>query len=311
MDVLERLLLECRGLTHAGAPSAALRDATSLFLKDVVASGAIPDAALGALGELPVYGAGWLAVTFGSAVEAGVPPVAAEHLIALLRRWLPLLQDEDEAVTGAMNWLAPAVVAHVARRGEYRAELAMDGELMDALDGCAQASDGALFIHALLLRRSGELMVLRAESGRALRLRFHNVAQCFHLFTLLQCAIGTGLPGGKEPSSLLDDAARHVRHSTEGDEAWWHYQTGGAEAHLGNSVWGEGHVDSLPRFDGVYVICLWPPVLGGRYWNAGFFGPGLSAAPTDMQVVEELSPSDAAAWFARTGMGRHSSHSGS
>ena len=50
------------------------------------------------------------------------------------------------------------------------------------------------------------------------------------------------------------------------------------------------------------VMLLWPPVLGTRSWNAGFFDPHLAAMPADV-VERQLTPDEVDAWLTRFGPG--------
>lgn len=52
------------------------------------------------------------------------------------------------------------------------------------------------------------------------------------------------------------------------------------------------------------MLLLWPPLLGSRSWDSGFFGPALEALPPDVIVEEELSPEACQRWFATLGLAR-------
>ena len=66
-----------------------------------------------------------------------------------------------------------------------------------------------------------------------------------------------------------------------------------------HSLWAEWSVGDIPELDGVRVLVLWPPILGGRHWGSDFFGPPLEAAPPRVVLERELDPAEAEAWFAR------------
>ncbi len=49
-------------------------------------------------------------------------------------------------------------------------------------------------------------------------------------------------------------------------------------------------------------MLLWPPILGSRVWDAGFFGPALKAAPAEVKFIKTLSPEEVATWRQRIGL---------
>lgn len=302
-------LLAEAGAATATAPSPTLLAATRAVLDAVEdAGGPAPAPLLDALRTLPPIGAAWIAITLGSAVERGLSPAtSAQAVVELMRRWLDAMPADDDAedvlapdVVAAFPWLGQAVVAHLARAPDLRARLARDARLQAQLRRASSQTYGAAWVHELLLRRSGELVVLHVESRRALALRYENVGRVFHLFTLLQGAIGTRLPGGREPDLALVEAAMGGAPSSNGDSAWWHYQDAfAADRHFMNSLWAEWSVSDLPLLDGVLVLVLWPPILAGRHWDSSFFGPALAAAVPRVTLVRELDSAEAEAWFAR------------
>jgi hypothetical protein len=88
--------------------------------------------------------------------------------------------------------------------------------------------------------------------------------------------------------------------SSRSDSAWWHYQDGFAsKPDFMNSLWAEWSLSDVPELDGVKVLVLWPPILGGRHWDSSFFGPALDAAPPRVTLVRELDSAEAEAWFVR------------
>jgi len=186
---------------------------------------------------------------------------------------------------------------------ERREALAGDEPLLARLEALEIYTHGATWVREMLLRRSGTLIVLHPASGRAFKLRYTHVARCFHLFSLIQIAIGTRLPGGREPNPAIVAAARGDSHDAVGDEAWWHYGDPRSKtANLQASIWGEAMTRSIPVIDGVQVILLWPPLLQGRGWSHGFFGPHLHALPANVTIDEELSPESAQSWLETLGV---------
>ncbi|HVJ13947.1 MAG TPA: hypothetical protein VM686_00840 [Polyangiaceae bacterium] len=270
------------------------------------AGGPAPALLLDALRTLPPLGAAWIAITLGSAVEQGSSPASsAPAVVDLMRRWLDAMPDDDEDVlprdvVAAFPWLGQSLVTHLVRAPELRAVLARDVRLREQLLRASGATYGAAWVQELILRQSGELIVLHVESRRALVLRYENVGRVFHLFTLLQGAIGTRLPGGREPDLEQVQAAMGGERSPHNDSAWWHYQDGfTSKADFMSSLWAEWSVSDVPQLDGVTVLVLWPPILGGRHWDSSFFGPALDAAPPRVTIVRELDSAEAEAWFLR------------
>ncbi len=313
MDTIDELLARCAEQKQE-TPTPALRAATGAFLAMVRdRSEGIPTPALEAISRLPPRGAAWLAITFGSAIESGAPPEPSGRAVTeLLRAWLDALPvgppdpeeaplgDEHYALVLAMPFLCQSVVAHLARLPALRRTLASDRPLNDRLARAEAYTHGATWVRGLLYRTSGALVVLHATSRRALALTYENVGAAFHLFTLLQGALGTKLPGGREPNRALLASARGRGRTAETDEAWWHYQDHRrSEPELIGSIWAESSVDEIPELDDTRVLVLWPKILGARHWDAGFFGPTLEAASPDLKLVRELSPEEAEAWFSR------------
>jgi len=287
------------------APTPALQRKTAEFLGAVAKSTSVPEEVLGALTTLPPAGAAYVAVVLGSAVEGGIEARSSgSALVALLRQWLAQ-RPLSESMRAAFPWLGQAVVAHLARDHELRAELAQERPLLEALDDASEETYGALWIHELLLRRSGPLVVLHVESRRGLAMHYQNVGTCFHLFTLVQAAICTRLPGGREPDPEIVEAAMGGPGTSHSDSAWWHYQDARAtESHFMSSLWAEWAVDDIREIDGVRVLLLWPPILGARSWDESFFGPALEPAPPQVTLERELERSEVEQYFERIGIAR-------
>jgi hypothetical protein len=133
--------------------------------------------------------------------------------------------------------------------------------------------------------------------------RYSNITNCFHLFTLLQGALAGVMPDAQEVNADLLDMARGKSHGKGHDHAWWHYgQASSATPHLGSSVWGEAGPDSIGSVDGQQVLLLWPPILQSRGWDASFFTPILEQSPPSLEVIKVLSAADADAWWQRLGL---------
>lgn len=304
----EALLKEARTLSKC-EPTPALRHATAGFIDAVVQNRTdVPKKVLAALPTLSPAGAGWIAVVLGSAVEQGLDPRSGgPALVELLRQWLTQ-RPLSTQVSGAFPWLGQALVAHLARDADLRARLGDEKPLLKALDDASKETCGALWVHEVLLRRSGRLIVLHVESRRGMAMRYENVGTCFHLFTLVQAAIGTRLPGGREPIQEVVDAAMGGTATSRSDSAWWHYQDRGATVpDFMSSLWAEWSVDDILELDGVRVLVLCPPILGGRSWDSSFFGPPLDAAPSRVILERELDRAEVDRFFERIGISPASS----
>jgi hypothetical protein len=302
-----------------GEPSEALRRLTGDFLRRAQDDGAAVADAAEALPTLPPRGAAWLAVAIGAAVERGASAeLSARAVIDLLRSWLPQLPtaegEEAEryrptpaqaALIESFKPLAQSTVAHLTRAAHLRATLSEDVALLDRLAVLEQYTAGAAWIREMLLRSSGSLILLHPASGRGFRLRYTNVATCFHLFSLLQTAIGEQLPDGRKPDPQVAASARGQSTEKVSDEAWWHYGDPRSKAaELRASIWGEALVREIPVIEGERVMLLWPPLLPSRTWDSSFFGPQLDALQPDVVIDAELSTADSAEWFRKLGIRR-------
>jgi hypothetical protein len=306
IDRTTDLLAACRAYA-GGAPDETLRAATRAFVEEAPAR---PDALVRAregMSSLPIAGASWLAIVLGTAVERGSDPtLTGEAVWSTFARWIDALSSgtpEREAIVASLPKLSQSVVAHLARMPARRAALAEDTALRERLRALEEESHGILWVTELLSRVSGTLIVLHPTSGVGARLRYENVSSCFHLFSLVQTAVGTQIEGGRPAPPAILAALHGEPDGAIGDEALWHYGDPRSNApSVSGSVWGESAVRDLPRIDGEQVLILWPRLLGGRKWDAGFFGPALDALPATATYERPLSPEEASAWFARLGI---------
>jgi hypothetical protein len=313
-SVLEDLLNESR--KHAGGqPSESLRGVTRAFFQRADSDPAILRAAAEALPTLPPAAVGWIALVLGSAAESGKDPaLTTPALLQLLRSWvarlpvpekefLPEPTPDQRELIEALRPVCQSVVAHLARLPAERQKLVEDMEFLERLADLENYSHGPGWVREALLRSSGTLIVLHPPSGSGLELRYENVATNFHLISLLQTAVGTRIPGGREPDPKIAAAARGQTNDDVYDEAWWHYGDPRSKTpELRASIWGEGLVTEIPLISGVRVILLWPPIMKSRTWDRGFFGPHLQALPANVVVEEELSRESRREWFAALGV---------
>jgi len=232
----------------------------------------------------------WIAVGLGSLVERGSvsAEITGSAVLGQLRAWLPELPtavDDSPPVVptpaqamrlARFQFLCQSAVTHLARLPELRESMGSDAALLERLDGLRGFSYGAWWVHEALTKASGMLVLLHPPSGTGLRLRYVNVSNCFHLFSLLQTAVGTRIPGGRIPDEVIASAARGQGKEAVTDTAWWHYGTAlSPKADVAASVWGDGLAREIPRLDGEQVVLLWPPLLQQRQWDSGFLGPHL------------------------------------
>lgn len=297
-DVVEQLLLACE-------TAASLRELEPLravsreFHDAAMRDSAVALRAAQALDTLPLEAAAWLGILLGALVEDGLEPQRSwRHLLTRFRAAtaspppLPAAGDggkeESEVFIDALTKLSQALVAYLARLPEERAELASDEGFHVDLDRIDDHGPGATWVRAAISRVSGRIVVLHVEAERGYRAEYQNIGNCFHLFTLLQRAIGDRLPGGHVPQSPLPSVEN-------ADSAWWHYGHAlSPKPDLLASIWGEASPKDIPVIDGEQIVLLWPPLLKQRSWDASFLGCELAAMPAMVNLGDPLSEQEAA-----------------
>lgn len=268
-------------------------------------------------------GAGYLAIWLGAGVENGQDPeLTCGPIVETFLRWSrtvetapeaeagedneaddPEAPEPDEETISGLQLLGQALVAHLARAPKERRRLAQTPEIRGEFERIEHLSYGATWVMHLLRQCSGELVVLNAAHRKGAIVHYKNISNCFHLFTLLQGAVADIMPDAQQPPEDVLAIARGEASGAGHDHAWWHYGQGDCpKAEMGASIWGEGAPDSIARIDGVQVILLWPPLLGSRSWDSGFFSPVLEASLPSVEVARELSADELAAWRARLGL---------
>ena len=262
---------------------------------------------------LPPPGAAILANMLGTIVETGGSAERSGPAVwELFMAWLPQihrgfaghreLSPKQRQVLEAFQLLGQSAVTHLAAMPGERALAAGDTGLMAQLAELQDYTPGAAWVRHMLLSRSDRLLVLHGSSRRGFRLRYENIVNCFHLFTLIQAAFGETLPGGRMPNRFIVDMARCITVVEEGnDEPWWCYemvQPGRSDA-VGIS--GEASVDTINRIDGTQVILLSPSVEGAALWDTSFFTPQLFAMPANVVIEETLTASEAEEWLTKIG----------
>lgn len=254
-------------------------------------------------------GAGFIGIWLGGVVENGADP--EPFIPHLLQRFTEMIKqltftsevideeegddevidtledtkENDERIIG-LQYLGQSLVAHISRCPKLRDEITNNDEIMQLLEDNNGCSVGIRWVYELLIKHSDDLIVLHAEENIAVKVRYKNISNCFHLFTLLQEAIGDIMPHEKTPDDI-----------SSAYTCWWHYgQANSPEASIMSSVWGEMPPRHLITIDGVKVMLLWSSIMAARSWDEGFLHPELEAAPASLEVVELLSEEDVLHW---------------
>lgn len=310
-------VLEAANDCEAGTFDNRLRDAINVLfdLDDSERREIVRDIGRGIIELESPVGAGLLAVWFGGGVEQGrdptpTTPILLETLLAWCRR-VETTEDGEpigelsEAISTGTELLGQGLVAHLTRARELRDEYAQNAEILEELDRVDHLLVGPTWVLEVLLRRSGELVVIHATEHVGVRVRYEEIGNCFHLFTLLQGAAASFLPGAETPDPRVLAAARGEPSGELSDSAWWHYgQAFANEPDLTSMVFGEASPDSLEVIEGERVMLVWPPVMDGRSWSDGFFGPPIASSQPAVRVLGELSPTEIATWVERLSLPR-------
>jgi len=311
--VVKRFLKACE--QYGGRECAELQQATSEFLAAARRDPELLSEARRGFEELAPAAAAWLALTYGTAAETGfAPELVAAQLLPAFDTWVAHLPKgnegavpptaQQERLLAPFPYVCQAVVSLLARTPDEREARYRTERETGRLDQLAAVSYGATWVHEALQKTSGRVLVLHPESRRGLELDYRNVSNCFHLFTLLQGAIGTRLPGGRVPDALTLEVARGETDVKVSDEAWWHYgDPHCARAEFMASIWGETNPRELLTVDGEQVLLLWKPLLGRRSWDNGYFRPQLAQFPPSAVIERELPDSEADARLCALRMG--------
>ena len=251
-------------------------------------------------------GMGLLAVWFGGFIENGKS--SEPYISYLLERLLHFgdLAVKDKSTQNivglemGLNYLGQSLVAHLARCSTVREALSEDEVLLDKIEEIAEFSNGAMWIDELFQKVSDTLVVIHAEEKVGVRVRYENISNCFHLFTLLQKSIATVMPGSKETSAEILQIAKtgDYFNQDDSDEAWWHYgHAFSKEADVMSTVFGEVSPSSISRVNGEQLILLWSPILAKRTWGCDFCRPYLEAMPPSVELLEVLTEDEVSRYF--------------
>ena len=310
---LTDLLAACRNYA-GGRVDARFNAVAQAFYAGAVAQPKIAARAARELGRLPPPGAAILANMLGTIVEkGGAVERSGPAVWELYLAWLPQihrgfagrkeLSPRQRQLLDAFQLLSQSAVSHLSVMPEQRKLAAGDKALMAQLAELQDYTPGAAWVRQVLLSRSDALLVLHLPSRQGFRLRYENIVNSFHLFTLIQAAFGETVPGGRAPNRFIVDMARCVTVAEEGnDEPWWHYQTVQSDQPGFIDISGEASVETISRVDGRQVILLSPPVEGAAFWDTSFFTPQLFAMPANVVLEDMLPVSETEEWFTRFGL---------
>lgn len=256
-------------------------------------------------GVASAAGAGVLAIWFGAGVEQGVDPkISGASVTRGLVRWCRRLPGEpselNQVLARGLEMLGQSAVAHLSRDPDLLASLRNDEEAVEILAAAEARSVGAMWVMQLLRLQGGELIVLHGIERKGFLVRYENLANCFHFFTLLQAALTRDMPGAQQvPEKVLAVAQGAIQEEVY-DHAWWHYgQPTSPSPSLETMVFGEMPLDSIDRVDGAQVMLLWPPLVESRSWDGSFFCPHLMAAPPRVKIIRELGERELNRWRTR------------
>jgi len=310
---LTNLLAACR-IYAGGRVDARFNAAAQAFYAGAKLQPKIVTRAARELRSLPPPGAAILANMLGTIAETGGSAERSGPAVwELFMAWLPQvhrgfvctkeLSPKQRQLLEAFQLLGQSAVTHLASMPQERMLAAGDTGLMAQLAELQDYTPGAAWVRHVLLSRSDRLLVLHGPSRRGFRLRYENIVNCFHLFTLMQAAFGETLPGGRVPNRFIVDMARCVTMVEEGnDEPWWRYETVQPAPPGVAEISGEASVDTISRIDGTQVILLSPSVEGAALWDMSFFTPQLFAMPANVVIEETLTAREAEEWLAKIGL---------
>ncbi|NEI70616.1 hypothetical protein GR212_13620 [Rhizobium lusitanum] len=320
---LTNLLAACRAYA-GGRVDAQFNAAAQAFYAGAKAQPKIVARAARELGHLPPPGAAILANMLGTIVEkGGAVERSGAAVWELYMAWLPQvhrgfaghkeLSPRQRQLLDAFQLLSQSAVSHLSAMPQERKLAAGNKALMAQLAELQDYTPGAAWVRQVLLSRSDALLVLHLPSRQGFRLRYDNIVNCFHLFTLIQAAFGETLPGGRAPNRFITDMARCVTVAEDGnDEPWWRYETVQPDQSGLIEISGEAPVETIARIDDRQVILLSPPIEGAALWDTSFFTPQLFAMPANVVIEGTLTAGEAEEWLARIGrpQGQAADHQG-
>ncbi len=263
--------------------------------------------------ENPV-GAGYLAIFLGAQVEGGSDPLSSGwHLLMAMMKWTRTIITDDESDAASapdedllfgLEHFGRGVVAHFTRSPELHDRLVADESIQQEIFRLEHLSNGCMWLAQILRQTSGEITMLHVASRRGVRVKYENLSNAFHFFTIFQSRIGEVIPGAQAAPDHVISAALGESENQNGqiDCASWHYgQATSPTAELMASVWGEGSLEEVAEIDGEKVILLWPKIMENRTWDSGFFGPIIHSALPNVEILKVLEKREVEEWFERLG----------
>jgi hypothetical protein len=258
-------------------------------------------------------GAGFIAIWLGAGVEHGADPSPQiEPLLDCFLRFagqvitddgdIAEVEDDNELALG-LELLGVGFVAHLSRDPQGLQAVRANADAVAELERVEWYSPGPMWVLELIRKTNGTLIVLHGELPVGAIVEYRNISNCFQLFTLLQTVLEETMPGARKVRSDVLAVVRGESLAECSDEAWWHYgQPVQGRPELSTSVFGEQNPQGIGSIDGQQVMLLWPPILGSRTWDASFLTPALATAPSEVELLEMLSPEDIATWRERIGL---------
>jgi hypothetical protein len=251
--------------------------------------------------------AGYVAVVLGARIEVqgenpepGIPHILA-YFVDILKT---VFNDEDEAIIDdetrmGLVFLGRSLVTHLSYCPEQKRANFFNSEIIEILETAKYESSAAAWVLEILHMRSGELIVLHTEYMVGVRVKYQNISNCFHLFSLLQIELEEVMPGAKEVKEEILEVIQSKGESECMDEAWWNYEhdEGVGEFKI-RLVFGELSPETISRVNGEQVLLLSAP-MGSRSWDSNFFWPYLAAAPSSVKLMEELPKEEVIEWISR------------
>ncbi len=271
-----------------------------------------------------------IALNCGTFVEmGGDPDLVFPHLLGELPRHLALAiraqeanlapgalfdADPDAARAAAgLRYLLLATMTVICRKSAYRQALRANPAIGEAVETLRDSYREADFV-ALVLGYTDEmeLLVLAPDAQKGFRVTLEAVASCAHLFTLLQ---GELIAGGHLAGEPIDPEVIAVArgetpptqalidHARFNFSPW--YSLTPAESLAESALDGliamgvEASPADIPRFEGVPVVLVGPPVLASRSWDSNFFANVHDALRSRAEIVEVLPREQVFAWLDR------------
>ncbi len=251
-------------------------------------------------------GAGFIAVCLGAEIEsrANIAPHTQPILESFMRFTSKVETEEiDDELSIGLELFGQGIVAHLSRDTETIKSIQANTTIVEELERVEWFSPGPTWVLEIIRKISGTLIVLHGEQLVGAKVEYRNISNCFHLFTLLQAALAETMPGARNISSKILAIAKGEFFEKKSDEAWWHYgQPLSGKPELMTSVFGEMPPNSINLIDDQQVMLLWPPLMGSRSWDTGFFTPVLHAAPSEIELIEMLPKKDIIALRERIGL---------